>query len=78
MKTKNLLKLLLATATALSPLLAEARTPLSMSERESVQSIVWIMEATTFVTVIVIIGLIWRVIKRDRAKQRSGQDSKQE
>ncbi len=55
------------------PLVAEAGNQIAMSEREHVQRIVWIMEATTFVTIVAIFFLLWRFIKRDQAKRKARQ-----
>ena len=49
-----------------------AQASISMSEREHAQTIVWIVEAVTFVTAIGIALLVWRVSKKDRkTKKRS-------
>ena len=58
------------------PLLAVARTQMAMPEREHVQTIVWIMEATTFVTVLVVVWFLRRLIKRDQASRKARQGDK--
>lgn len=55
------------------PLSAVARTQMAMPEREHVQTIVWIMEATTFTTIVVVFVLIWRFVKRDQARRKAAQ-----
>ncbi|NNM80207.1 MAG: hypothetical protein HKM01_07115 [Gallionella sp.] len=64
---------LLVSGSAL-PMPAEARTQMAMPEREHVQTIVWIMEATTFVTVLVVVWFLRRLIKRDQARRKARQD----
>ena len=43
-----------------------AQAVISMPERERAQSIVWIVEIATFITVLVIALLVWKVSKRDK------------
>jgi uncharacterized membrane-anchored protein YhcB (DUF1043 family) len=41
--------------------------------KENVQTIVWVLEAVTFATTIVIAWVIWRVSKRDSENKKSKQ-----
>jgi hypothetical protein len=47
---------------------------LNLPEKEHTQTIVWIVEATTFITTIAVVLLVWRISKRDR-KTRNGSRS---
>lgn len=71
---KTITRNLLVTA-GMMPLMSQARTQLSMPEREHVQTIVWIMEAATFISALVIVWFLWRVIKRDQAKIKAKRES---
>lgn len=67
-----LIRLFLATLSA-TPLLAHAGNQLTMSAKQDVQNIVWIMELCTIITVAAILGFVWYVIKRDRNKRKARQ-----
>jgi hypothetical protein len=43
-----------------------AQAALSLPEREHAQTIVWIVEAVTFITAFGIALLVWRISKKDR------------
>ena len=47
---------------------------LNMHEREHVQSIVWISEAVTAVTIVAIFWLVWSISKRAIKKRKSKQE----
>ena len=75
---KNLTPMLL-TVGATVLLANTAQAQLTMPEREHVQTIVWIVEAATFVTTISIVLCVWRISKRDRKiKDRSREIDKDE
>ena len=74
MKTlaKNLIPLLLVLAGTALPL-CDAQAKLNMSEREHVQTIVWIVEAATFLVVVAIGLFIWKISTQDRKNKGRGQ-----
>lgn len=54
-----------------------AQAQLNMPEREHVQTVVWIGESLTFVTVIAVALLVWRISARSRKnKDRSRTDDR--
>ena len=52
-----------------------AQAVIAMPEREHVQTIVWVMEAVTFVTIAAIFWFVWRISKRARENRKSGQEN---
>jgi len=73
-RLKTITRMLLVTG-GMMPLMTHARTQLTLPEREHVQAIVWIMEATTVITVLAIVWFLWRVIRRDQAKIKAKRES---
>lgn len=69
---KNLIPLLLVLAGIVWPL-CDAQAKLAMSEREHVQTIVWIVEAATFLVVLAIGLFIWKISTQDRKNKDRGQ-----
>ena len=51
-----------------------AGATLDMTERESVQTIVWITEAVTAVTIAVVFWFVWRVSKKAQANRKTKQE----
>jgi heme/copper-type cytochrome/quinol oxidase subunit 2 len=50
-----------------------AEAEINMAEREQVQTIVWVVEFLSFVTVMAIIWFVWRISKRDIENKKSKQ-----
>ena len=48
-----------------------AYAQLGLIEKEQTQTIVWIVEAVTFITTIAIVGFVWRISKRDVKNKKS-------
>lgn len=72
MKTikSNLLFSLLAII-GMALLVGNANAEISMSERETVQTIVWVIEIATFITAVAIGWFVMRMIKRDSKNRKS-------
>ncbi|OIR13787.1 hypothetical protein GALL_49220 [mine drainage metagenome] len=51
-----------------------AQAYIGMPEREHVQSLVWIMEAVTLVTIVTVFWFLWRIGKRAQEKRNPEQD----
>lgn len=58
----------------LSLLANNADAVMAMQEREHVQTIVWVMEAVTFVTIVAIFWFVWRISKRAKENIKSKQE----
>jgi heme/copper-type cytochrome/quinol oxidase subunit 2 len=56
-------------------LVGNAKAEINMTERENVQTIVWVIEFVTFVTAMAIVWFVWRMIKRDSENKKSRQDN---
>ena len=52
-----------------------AQAAIAMQEREHVQTIVWVMEAVTFVTIAAVFWFVWRVSMRAKANRKSKQEN---
>lgn len=64
---KNMITVFLASGVVV--LMGNAQAQLNLPEKEHTQTIVWIVEAVTFVTTIAIVILVWRISKRDRKEK---------
>ena len=51
-----------------------ARAQLDMPERESVQTVVWIVELTAFLLVLGIVWFVWRISRKESEKRKSERD----
>ena len=60
---------------SLAMLGSNAQAVLAMPEREHVQTIVWVMEAVTFVTIAAIFWFVWRISMRAKANRKSKQEN---
>lgn len=56
-------------------LVGNAKASITMPEREHVQTIVWIMEAVTFATIMAAFWFIWRIGKKSQENRKSKQDN---
>lgn len=56
-------------------LVNNANAEISMSERETVQTIVWVVEIVTFITAVAIGWFVLRMIKRDRKNRKLKKDN---
>ena len=56
---------------SLAVLASNAQAVIAMPEREHVQTIVWVMEAVTFVTIAAIFWFVWRISKRAKENRKS-------
>jgi heme/copper-type cytochrome/quinol oxidase subunit 2 len=65
----------LLTVIGMALLEGNANAQKDMIEREHVQSIVWLFEFATFVTIIAIAWFVWRISKRDYKNRKSQQDN---
>lgn len=59
---------------SLAVLAYNAQAMIAMQEREHVQTIVWVMEAVTFVTIAAIFWFVWRISMRAKANRKSKQE----
>ena len=59
---------------SLAVLTNNAQALIAMPEREHVQTIVWIVEAATFVTVAAAFWFVWRISKRAKENRKSRQE----
>lgn len=57
----------------LALLACNAQATISHAEREHVQTIVWIVEGASFITIIAVFWFIWRISMRARANRKSEQ-----
>ena len=60
---------------SLAVLANNAHAVIAMPEREHVQTIVWVVEAVTFVTIAAIFGFVWRISKRAKENRKSSQEN---
>ena len=60
---------------SLAVLMNNAQAVIAMPEREHVQTIVWILEAVTFVTIAAIFWFVWRIGMRAKEKRKSKSES---
>jgi len=63
------------TGAVLASLANNAQAVVAMSEREHVQTIVWVMEAVTFVTIAAIFWFVWRISKRAKENRKPRQEN---
>lgn len=61
---------LLAVAAMLLPE-CNAQAQLDMPERESVQTVVWIVELTAFLLVLGIVWFVWRISRKESEKRKA-------
>ena len=73
--TMRVLIFVLLTVIGMALLEDNANAQVKMVEREYVQSIVWVFEFVTFVTMIVIAWFVWLISKRDYKNRKSKQDN---
>ena len=59
---------------SLGVLTNNAQALIAMPEREHVQTIVWIVEAATFVTIAAAFWFVWRISKRAKENRKSRQE----
>ena len=59
---------------SLAVLANNAHAVIAMPEREHVQTIVWVVEAVTFVMVAAIFWFVWRISKRVKENRKSRQE----
>ena len=59
---------------SLAVLTNNAHALIAMPEREHVQTIVWIVEAATFVTIAAAFWFVWRISKRAKENRTSRQE----
>ena len=59
---------------SLAVLTNNAQALIAMPEREHVQTIVWIVEAATFVTIAAAFWFVWRISKRAKENRRRRQE----
>jgi hypothetical protein len=64
----------LLTVSGSALLVGNALAEISMSERETVQAIVWVVEILTFLTAVAIGWFVLRMIKRDSKNRKSKKD----
>jgi len=67
--SKNVITASLAVVT-IALLANSAQAQLNMSEKEHTQTIVWIVEAVTFLTAIAIVFLVWYISRKDRNRKK--------
>ena len=60
---------------SLAVLTSNAQAVITMPEREHVQTIVWVMEAVTFVTIVAIFWFVWRISTRAKANRKPKQEN---
>lgn len=60
---------------SLAVLANNAQAVIAMPEREHVQTIVWVMEAVTFVTIAAIFWFVWRISKRAKENRKPKQEN---
>jgi heme/copper-type cytochrome/quinol oxidase subunit 2 len=63
------------TMASIALLTCNAQASISMEEREHVQTIVWVMEAITAVTITTVFWLVWRFSKKAQANRKTKQDT---
>ena len=56
---------------SLAMLANKAQAVIAMPEREHVQTIVWIVEAVTFVTIAAVFWFVWRISMRAKENRKS-------
>jgi heme/copper-type cytochrome/quinol oxidase subunit 2 len=59
---------------SLAVLANNAQAVIAMPEREHVQTIVWIIEAVTFVTIAAVFWFVWRISMRAKENRKSRQE----
>ena len=59
-------------------LATNAPAQLNMSAKEHTPTIVWVVEAVTFITAIVIVVLVWHISKRDRKTKNEARTTDQD
>ncbi|OIR05553.1 hypothetical protein GALL_122960 [mine drainage metagenome] len=59
---------------SLAVLANNAQAVIAMPEREHVQTIVWVTEVVTFVTIAAIFWFVWRISKRAKENRKSRQE----
>lgn len=59
---------------SLAMLANNALAVVAMPEREHVQTIVWIVEAATFVTIAAVFWFVWRISMRAKENRKTRQD----
>ena len=59
---------------SLAVLANNAQAVIAMPEREHVQTIVWIVEVVTFVTIAAVFWFVWRLSARAKQNRKSKQD----
>lgn len=59
---------------SLAMLANNAQAVIAMPEREHVQTIVWVMELVTFVTIAAIFWFVWRISKRAKENRKTRQE----
>jgi len=73
MKIRNLVSALFGLGGLLF-LVSDASAQLAMQERENVQTIVRVVEFSTFITLLAIGLFVWRLSKRESKKRRDRQN----
>lgn len=59
--------------TALSLRASNAEAEMAMQAKERVQTIVWVLEALTVVTIVAVFWFVWRYSQREREKIKGNQ-----
>lgn len=59
---------------SLAVLANNAQAVIAMPEREHIQTIVWVMEVVTFVTIAAIFWFVWRISMRAKENRKSRQE----
>jgi hypothetical protein len=72
--TTSVLIFVLLAVSGMALLAGNANAQISMSERENVQTIVWVIEFATFISTMAIGWFVWRIIKRDSKNKISKRD----
>ncbi|MDX8399495.1 MAG: hypothetical protein R8K20_04530 [Gallionellaceae bacterium] len=73
MKIRNFISVLFGMGGLLF-LVSDASAQLAMQERENVQTIVRVVEFTTFITLLAVGLFVWRLSKRESKKRRDRQN----
>lgn len=53
----------------------DAQAQLGMPQRESIQTVVWVVELVTFIAILAAVWFVWRISKKASENKKAGQDN---
>jgi hypothetical protein len=60
---------------AMVSLQRDAHAQLGMPQRESIQTVVWVVEFATFIVILAAVWFVWRISKKASENKKTGQDN---